>query len=402
MSTGNLSAGTKESKPYQILKVNGIESNYTTSTSTNTNEITAIAPETEIISNSDMLIDGDLTVTGTITGGGSPTNPFNQPLNTYDPVKFASVSSDEPNLLLEKNPIASNQLMVSDIPGSVPATAVNLQIESNGDSTIWVRSDADGTGGGDNSFILCSQKGGEEATQISMLSDGITYIINGDTVNAISGQIVIATARAVNNGTQRPSFSGVARLWLFANTGNVSYRDLNMLNNDIFNIADINTGTLSATTLPINNADDTMLVVNPSGVIGYSDDVVIFRRNLNVHTFTTYSTASTTYVNSGNAVAVSNLDTGTYRVEWSCQLSNSNSTVDYTTAKMVILQTALPDVILSEITTPVTHTDGVYTCMSGYYIFENANFVDTEFRILFKTSASTALLKNYTVSITSQ
>src|SRR5690606_9261996 len=140
-----------------------------------------------------------------------------------------------------------------------PASDVQFHIQNNEDAAMWLQADRDGTGGSDNPFFLGTQDAGNLGFQIGMVNTNSAFqIINGNTTDATSGRIELRTMQLINNGDNRPQFSGGNSMMTLTNTSVEIYRDTNI------------TGGLKITSVLEDNTTDQILCLS-------SVDTVVYR-----------------------------------------------------------------------------------------------------------------------------
>lgn len=359
----------------------------------------------------------------TTTGEGGTGNPFNQDLNTYDDVKFASISSDEPQLTLNRDIIIKDQLTISQLATAVQAPGVAFQIQTNGDAVIWSRADVNNNNPSDNPFFIASQDGGDTAMQFSLSSTDEALFVHGIASDAVSGSFLWQGGRVVNNGDSRPTYISLTNLFRISYGGNESFRNLNMNGNNITDINQAttnellvnderyihNNGTISMKNLEFQTAQSVGLLDDPTSIASLylkPSDVGMYYftpgqehflswglgRRERIATGGPYSTGSPTFVDTVAPINYTGMPAGQWKVEWSFELSNTLLAGE---SKVQVLQQpdSLPDVVMCSTVLPTRFNNADYCLMSGTTMITNVSAITTDFTIQILAVSGTTLLR---------
>ena len=183
----------------------------------NLDSITANAGNILISSNLDLQTNavdnvGNINLDSLTANAGNILINSNLDLQTYDMVA-TDISS-------------VGNVKISDVDAVIYDTTVKLNVQSNGDSIIWVEADKDNLDATDNSTIIMSDHGGSVSAQLVQTSDSKLNIIHGTTADAVSGEVIIKTAQIINNSNLKPTYSGEDSLMTFNNTNNISHKNV--------------------------------------------------------------------------------------------------------------------------------------------------------------------------------
>ena len=426
MSLQNLILGNSSSKPNQELKVKSVSVD-----TIYAQNVDAPSPATEVTFNNNIVMNGnDITGIGTLEASNIIGDISDDVIDVND-----INQKDNGFIRINNDSIVSGDFKITQIPTRKFIDAPGyVHVQSNGDCPVWMEADKDNVNESDNPFLVMSQDGGSTA-YIQGIGENNAYQFKGGfTSNSLGGVYEFFTFQVVNNGNLPPTLFELPGdpMFRIESSGIQSFRDLDMDQNTITNVPNLE-NTLGNITLTTQN--NGFVVLNPNSNLVMTDSYISFNvpsgtpsvpapggfqgylyksaQNLlwktpagttilnNVYgsefdsltSATLSTTTSLTYVNALNLVS-GVLPAGDYMIQWSADVSNSNSTTDKTQVRAQIDGTTT----LSENTTPQMFGASEYTNFSGSSVQTLTN-ASHAFTIDFAASASTAQIRNKSIQI---
>lgn len=337
--------------------------------------------------------------------------------NGLNPVIFESDINMNNNDISNVNSISSNSIKMSTVNDTI-TQANALHLQSNSSLFLWIQSDRD-TVGSDTPSIVTTTDGGEYIFQQETSTSGVKSIqfASGGTTDNTQGRFIWFSSVFNNNGDNVPTFAGGSSALFEMNFNeNISYKNLNINNNDISNVALMDVDKLTSSNLTVAVETDKGLSFTdgfiafdaptggppspPSG--GSIASLYKFGSNLNYdfglgpwivnrsHNYyefvedPIFKTASTTFT---LGLTLNNtLPSGTYEIFFSCKSGTNNSSfssevnfvLDGITLNSSPICSALSNVIPNY--TAISDTYTVYFNSAGNRIIE----------IFFRSSSASA------------